>query len=177
MKRPSFSAAGRSRHAAASGLARSLALATVCGLAACGQGAPPAGKPQLAQPSAPTSRVAGDFELHYNAIRSDTLPPEMAQAYGLARSREHALITVAMLRRLTDGRTAAVDGTVTVRVRRLTGNVADVAMRRIVEQAAISFIGELPIRGIEMVVFDIEAVPSDSGEKLHAEFRREFSAD
>jgi hypothetical protein len=159
-------------------LARSLALApVVAALAACGQSAPPAGKAQPAQPSAPTSRVSGDFELHYNAIRSDTLPPAMAQAYDLERSRERVLVTVALLRRANDGRTASVDGTVTVRARRLTGQAADVEMRRIVEQTAISFIGKLPISGVEMVVFDIEAVPIDSGEKLNAEFRREFSAD
>jgi hypothetical protein len=176
VKRRSLAGESRSRRATVSCVARWLALAlSGPALAACGQSATPAGKPQRAQPSDPTSRVSGDFEMHYNAIRTDTLPLAMARAYQLERSRERVLVTVALLRRTNDGRTASVDGTVTVRARRLTGQAADVDMRRIVEQAAISFIGELPISGIEVVVF--EAVPIDSGEKLNAEFRREFSAD
>ena len=43
------------------------------GVAGCGQGNQPAGQAQTAAPSEPSFQEFGDFQVHYNAVRTDEL--------------------------------------------------------------------------------------------------------
>ena len=65
-----------------------VAVCTVAWLVAgCG---PPAGSSQAppARPTEATQTDFGDLEVHYNAIRTDQLTPEIARAYGIERSAQ-----------------------------------------------------------------------------------------
>ena len=63
----------------------------------CEGGSEP-GQARPAPPSEPTFSSFGDFELHYNAVRTDELTAAVARAYGIERSANRVLLNVALLR-------------------------------------------------------------------------------
>jgi hypothetical protein len=143
-------------------------------LAACG--GPPSSQPRPALPSEPTHQVFGDFEVHFNALRTDELAPEVARAYGIERSANRVMLNVSLLRRDADGRTRPVDGTVTATARNLNGQLKNLTLRRITEGESVYFIGEVGISGTEILVFDIEAAPHDAPGRYAVQLKREFVA-
>lgn len=150
-----------------------------CALAAlggCGQGEPADGTAQTAAPSEPTSRDFGDFQLHYNAVRTDVLTADVARAYGIQRSANRVLLNVSLLRKNSDGTTAPVDGTVTATAYNLNGQLKELAMRRVSEGSSVYYIGEVGISGNEILVFDINAVAPGQATKFSVQFKREFFA-
>lgn len=134
-------------------------------------------KPQTARPSEPTSTDFGDFVVHYNAIRTDQLQPEIARVYGIERSANRVLVNVAMLTKTADGTTSPADGTVTATARNLNGQLKNLEMRRIQEGPAIYFIGEVAISNEEILVFDIDVDPSGTASRHTVQFKREFFVD
>ena len=56
----------------------------------------------------------GDYDVHYNALRTDVLTPEIAQAYQLTRRNNRAMVNITVQKRGADGKTtphkAKVDG-------------------------------------------------------------------
>src|SRR5262245_32857201 len=140
---------------------------------------PPSGSRQAptAAPSEPTNQDFGDYQVHYNAVRTDMLTAEVARAYDIERSANRVLLNVSLLRKSPDGRTTPVDGTVRATVRNLNGQLKDFQMRRITEQSSVYFIGEVGISGAEILVFDIDATPAGQPETFSVQFKREFFAD
>lgn len=134
--------------------------------------------PQPAQPSAESFEKFGNYELHFNGIRTDQLSPEIASRHGIERSTKRVLLNVALLHRDTEGVAAKpVEATVSVSTRSLTGQINDVGIRRITEGTSISYIGEVPISGSEVLVFDIRATPVGESQPFAATFQREFFAE
>lgn len=149
---------------------------TALALAGCGQGGPGPGQAQTAAPSEPTHTDFGDFEVHYNAVRTDELSASVARAYGIERSANRVMLNVSLLRKSPDGKTTPVDGTVTATAYNLNGQLKDLQMRRITEGSSVYFIGEVGISGAEILVFDIDAAPLDQSGKYSVQFKREFFA-
>jgi hypothetical protein len=133
--------------------------------------------PPAARPSETTQTDFGDLELHYNAVRTDQITPEVARAYGIERSPNRVLLNVAMLQKTPGNPAVPVDGTVTVDTHNLNGQLKSVTMRRVQEGPAIYFIGEVGISGDEILVFNIDATPATGGGRHEVQFKREFSAD
>jgi len=145
-------------------------------LVLAGCGGPESGQPRTAAPTEPTQQDFGDFELHFNAVRTDELTTAVAHAYGIERSANRVLLNVSLLRKGADGRTTPVDGTVTARAYNLNGQLKSLEMRRITEGTSVYFIGEVGISGTEILVFDIDATPLDRPGKYSVQFKREFVA-
>jgi hypothetical protein len=144
-------------------------------LAAC-DGGPGQGQARTAAPTEPTHQVFGDFELHFNAVRTDELSVAVARAYGIERSANRVMLNVSLLRRDGSGRTTPVDGTVSATAYNLNGQLKNLQMRRITEGASVYFIGEVGISGTEILVFDIDAAPLDQSSRYSVQFKREFVA-
>jgi hypothetical protein len=145
-------------------------------LSGCDGGGPEPGGARTAVPSEPTHQAFGDFEVHFNAVRTDELTVEVARAYGIERSANRVLLNVSLLRRDANGRAMPVDGTVSASAHNLNGQLKNLEMRRITEGSSVYFIGEVGISGTEILVFDIEASPLDSPSKYSVQFKREFVA-
>jgi len=145
-------------------------------LTLAGCGSPESGQPRTAAPSEPTHQAFGEFEVHFNALRTDELAPEVARAYGIERSANRVLLNVSMLRKDADGRTMPVDGKVTARARNLNGQLKNLEVRRITEGTSVYFIGEVGISGTEILVFDIDATPLGAPATYSVQLKREFVA-
>lgn len=145
-------------------------------LAACGGPGENATVPQ-AQPAASTSADIGDHVIHFNAQSTDQLPPEVAGAYNIARSKNRAMLSVSIILE-ADG--ISVPGNVAVRTVNLTGQLKNVPMRRIDEPgepAAIYYIGTTPVANRETLNFDITVTPEGAQQASQVRFQRQFYTD
>lgn len=145
-------------------------------LTACGprpeSGAPPA------RPSEASFQQFGRYEVHYNAIRADQIPAEVARAHGIERSKNRVMLNVTMLQELSDGAPRKpVKGNVSVDAYNLNGQLKNMEMRQVTEGEAIYYIGTASISASEILVFDINATPEGESAPFEVKFKREFFAD
>src|SRR5690606_27352338 len=101
-----------------------------------------AATPALAQ----NSLRAGDITVHFNAVPTTTLAPEVARNNGITRSANRALVNIAV-RQGEPGADRAVPATVTVSATNLNGQRVDLRMREVREGAAIYYLGEVRTSG------------------------------
>jgi hypothetical protein len=142
-------------------------------LGACGGPGDNASVPQ-AEPAGASSADIGDHDVHFSAQLTDQLPPEIARAYNIVRSKNRAMLTVSIIGKAT-GR--SVSGTVTVKTQNLTGQLKNVTMRKIEEQDAIYYIGETAVANRETLIFDISVTPDGKTLPADVRFKREFYTD
>jgi hypothetical protein len=139
-------------------------------LIACGGPASDTTVPE-AQPADATSVDIGDHIVHFSAQSTDQLPPEVARAYNFVRSKNRAMLTVAVLE---EGTNAASSAEVTVKTRNLAGQLKNVAMRTITEGDSIYYIGETAVANREILIFDITITPEGTSKSTDVRFKREF---
>ena len=114
-----------------------------------------------AQPLEETFKDFGNYEVHYNALRTDELTPEIARNYGIQRSSNRVMLNVTVLRKEAEhAPRKPVEADVTVDAYNLNGQLKDLEMRRVSEGEAIYYIGEVSISGTEILVFDISVTPA-----------------
>ena len=145
-------------------------------LGACGGPGDSAAVPE-AQPAAATSADIGDFVVHFSAQSTDQLPPEVAVAYNIVRSKNRAMLSVSIIRKSDN---APVAGEVSVKTANLTGQLKSVTMRKIEEPGevvAIYYIGETPVANLETLVFDIKVTPDGADSPSDVRFKRQFYTD
>jgi len=143
-----------------------------------GCGRRPEGSAQPAQPSESSFKDAGSYELHFNAVRTDMVKPDVARTYGIERSKNRVMLNVTVLRKDADNiARKAVEAIVAVSARNLNGQQKSMEIRRVNEGDAIYYIGETGISGSEILVFDISATPNNESTPITAQLRREFFSD
>jgi Domain of unknown function (DUF4426) len=132
-------------------------------------------KVPTAQPSEETFREFGNYEVHYNAVRTDALTPEVARAYGIQRSTNRVMLNVTVLHKEADrAPRKPIEAEVKVDAYNLNGQLKNLELRRVSEGEAIYYIGEVSIGGAEILVFDIAVKPPGVQEPLTVKFKREF---
>ncbi len=147
-------------------------VALISMLSACGGG----GEQTVpeAQPAGETFADIGNHVVHFSAQSTDQLPPEVARAYNIVRSKNRAMLNVSILEQ--EGN-KAVEGEVTVKTVNLTGQLKNVIMRKVQEQEAIYYIGETAVANREVLVFDISVTPIGETEASQLRFQRQFFSD
>ena len=149
------------------------------GLAGCGESQEDATRQaRAATPTDETFREFGDYEVHFNALRTDQLSADVARAYGIQRSANRVLVNVTMLQDVADqAPRRPVSGIVNVDAYNLNGQLKNLEIREVTEGEAIYYIGEVTISGTEILVFDITAKPAGAPSTFEMKFKREFYAD
>jgi hypothetical protein len=135
----------------------------------------PEHKVPTAQPSEETFKDFGNYEVHYNAVRTDALTPEVARSYGIQRSMNRVMLNVTVLHKEADhAPRKPIEADVKVDAYNLNGQLKDIEVRRVSEGDAIYYIGEVSIGGAEILVFDIAVTPTGMQAPLTVKFKREF---
>lgn len=145
-------------------------------LVACGGPGESTNVPE-AQPAAATSADIGDYVVHFNAQSTDQLPPEVARAYDIVRSKNRAMLNVSIIRKSDN---TPVVAAVTVKATNLTGQLKNVTMRKIEEpgeSAAIYYVGDTAVANLETLIFDIGVKPEGEDELSEVRFTRQFYVD
>lgn len=155
-------------------------LAILALLSACGE-ADRQVEPQLAE-EAPSSldahRDFGNYRIHFNALSTDSLAPQVALAYGIVRSKSRAMLNISIMRHAEQGLDTPVKGKVVVNASNLSGQLKVIKMREITEgdgeSAAIYYIGELPVADGETLIFDVAVTPAGESSNYKLRFQKQF---
>ena len=157
-----------------------MALSLLGLLAACGGPGQDATIPE-AQPAGETSEDIGDHVVHFSAISTDQLPPAIASANNIVRSKNRAMLNISVIDEESGLPTAA---DVTVKTVNLTGQLKNVTMRRIDEPGqgedafdAIYYIGVTPVANRETLRFEITVTPEGVDTPEVVVFSRTFYTD
>ena len=150
-----------------------ITLAFLSLLVACGGPTDRSNVPE-ARPAESSSADIGSHVVHFSALSTDRIPPEVARTYNIVRSKNRAMLNVSVLDEKSG---EAVTAHVTVKTVNLTGQFKSVTMRKIEEQEAIYYIGETPVANRETLIFDISITPEGVANAADVRFKRQFYSD
>lgn len=115
----------------------------------------------------------GPYELHYSAVNTTFLSPQVASAYGITRGRDRAILNIAIREHRPGGsepRTAQLSG----RVRDLLQRSEPLEFREIREGPAIYYLAELRFINEEWRIFEVEFRPEGAERAYTFEWRHQF---
>ena len=127
--------------------------------------------------SAENSTRTGGYTIHHNAITTDSLPVQVATAYGIQRSKSRALLNVSVIRDVPGKMGTPVNAEIRVAAKTLFGQIRPIELREIVEDQAIYYIADFPIAHREVLLFEFEVLPDGARYPLQATMRQEFWTD
>lgn len=116
----------------------------------------------------------GDLDVNYNVITTDTLAPQVAKAYGIRRSKNRLLLTVAASRTDAKGIPQPVDADVTAYTVNMIEQHRKIKMKRIVEGEAVYSIGDFSYATPDFLRFTINVTEPGSNKPHKIEFQRNF---
>ncbi|MDH5611021.1 MAG: DUF4426 domain-containing protein [Gammaproteobacteria bacterium] len=124
---------------------------------------------------AESSMEFGDYVIHYNAFRSDTLTPEIAKSYNLTRRNNRVIVNIAVLKKVlnTTGKPTAAE--VSGHVSNLTGQMKNVEFHQVKEDTAIYYLAEVQFTEGEFLKFEIKVTPEGETEAARLKFDKRFS--
>jgi hypothetical protein len=125
--------------------------------------------------AAQQSQDFGDYVVHYNALNTNLIPPQVAQAYNIARSPSRALLNVTVMKKVMDTPGTPVSATVSATGTNLTGQLREIPIREIKDpEGAIYYIGEFPVNHLETYRFEVRVAVEGEEEPLMVRFRQQF---
>lgn len=126
---------------------------------------------------AENSTHTGGYTIHHNALTTDNLPIQVANAYGIQRSKTRGLLNVSVLRDDLNGPGTPVRAEIIAVARTLYGQIRPMDMREVVEGEAIYYLADFPVAHREILNFDLEILPEGGRYPLRANMRQEFYTD
>ena len=117
----------------------------------------------------------GDYVVHYNALNTNLIPPQVAQGYGIQRSPNRALINITVLKKVMDTPGTPVAAVVTANGTNLTGQTREIKIRKVEDsEGAIYYLGDFPVHNLETYRFTIEVAVAGEDEPLVVKFKQQF---
>ena len=123
---------------------------------------------------AENSKEFGDYVVHYNAFRSDTISPDVAKQYGLARANNRILINIAVLKKVMNTTGTPTPSKITGHASNLTGQLKQLEFKEIKEGTAIYYLAETKISDGEFLKFDIQITPEGESRAARLNFKKRF---
>ena len=125
---------------------------------------------------AENSKAFGNYVVHYNAFRSDTLTPEIAKAYSLTRRNNRMVVNITVQKKDGDV-TKPVKARITGFASNLTGQVKDLEFKEIHDGEAIYYLAQAQVSNRETLKFDIKATPAGETIVANVNFKQQFFTD
>jgi hypothetical protein len=123
---------------------------------------------------AENSQQFGDYVVHYNAFRSDTLSPEIAKQYNLTRRNNRVIVNIAVLKKVMNTTGKPVAATVVGHASNLTGQLKELNFREIKEDTAIYYLADTQVSDGEYLKFEIKITPEGETGPARLEFQKRF---
>lgn len=135
----------------------------------------PRGAP--AAPAGDSQQRFGEYVVHFSAQRTDMLTPAIASTYGIVRSKNRAMLNVAVIKDKEGTPGMPVRARVEAKATNLTGQLKTLQLREIREGDAVYYIGETSVADMETLLFDIQVSPQDSDKTFNVRFQQQFFTD
>ena len=123
---------------------------------------------------AESSKEFGDYVVHYNAFRSDTLSAEVAKKYNLTRANNRVLINIAVLKKVMDTTGKPTSSAVTGHASNLTGQLKQLEFKEVTEGNAIYYLAETKISDGEFLKFELKILPEGETIATKVRFDKRF---
>ena len=123
------------------------------------------------------SQSFGEYTVHYIAVNSTFITPEIADQYGIVRGKRNAFLNISVLHNNEDGSTTPVTATVQGGKSNLMQQSSDIAFREIREGKAIYYIGEFDFSNAELLRFRLSVQPEAKGPQHELEWSTQLYAD
>lgn len=112
------------------------------------------------QASAEQSVSFGDYVVHYNAFRSDSIPAEVAHRHGIVRSSHRAVINITVMKKQADGSTTPVSARVWGSTTNLNNQLSALHFFPVHEKDTVYYLDQFRIDNNETLKFKIHVDPS-----------------
>jgi hypothetical protein len=122
--------------------------------------------------SAEQKQELGKWEVHYIALNSTFLTPQVAKQYGIVRSKFNGLINISVLDRQDK---AAQSVVLTGEAKNLLGVIKKLTFKQVTEGKAIYYLAVLPFSDLEQYRISINI--NDGTEQKTLKFQHKFYAD
>lgn len=126
------------------------------------------------------ARVSGrdsHYDIHYSAINSRFLTPQVAQANNLQRSAYRGVVTVSVREYQEDGGTRSVNASVQGHVSGLTGTQEPLSFRTVHDDDATYHLAPFTLRDDESMRFELSVRYDRNAEPEHVNFIQRFYID
>lgn len=124
--------------------------------------------------SAESAKEFGDYVVHYNAFRSDTLSAEIAKSYDLTRRNNRLIINIAVLKKVMNTTGQPTAANVTGHASNLTGQLKKLTFREIREGNAIYYLSESKFTDGEFLKFELKIIPEGERQAARLKFDKRF---
>lgn len=119
----------------------------------------------------------GAYRVRYNALPTEHLLPNVAQAYGIPRSQQLGLVNIAVQRSADGDTSAPIRATLNGTATSLAGQRVALKFREIAEDGAVYYIAQFPISAPDTYRFDISITPESATSPYTLKFGQDFVAD
>jgi len=109
--------------------------------------------------NAESSKQAGDYIVHFNALSTESLLPEIAKAYGIKRSKNRGFLNVSVLKKGSGF--YGVEAKIKVIAVNLVGQLRTLDMQKITEQNAVYYVSSFAVSHLETLKFKIIVTTPD----------------
>ncbi|MFA5240762.1 MAG: DUF4426 domain-containing protein [Sulfuricella sp.] len=116
----------------------------------------------------------GDVDVNYNVVTTDTLAPQVARAYGIQRSKNRLLLTVAVSRMDERNIPRPVSADVTAHTVNMIEQQRQIKMRNIKEGEAIYYIGDFSFATPDFLRFTLNVAEPGAAKPWKIEFQRNY---
>lgn len=120
------------------------------------------------------SQDFGDYVVHFNAVTTDLLSPEMASHYNIQRSSNKALLNITVLKKVLGAAASPVEAEVSASAVNLTDQYRRIDMRKVEEDGAIYYLGTMSVDNQETYDFTVNVTPDDQEDPFVVRFRQQF---
>lgn len=128
-----------------------------------------ASAPALAE----NSQEFGDYVVHYNALGTDFLAPDVARHYGITRSKNRGMLNISVLKMSLGVAGQPVHAQVSARAVNINNQSKALEVREVDDKGAIYYISEFPVVDRETLEFTVEVIPEGDTPKT-VKFRQQF---
>lgn len=118
----------------------------------------------------------GEYIVHYNALNTNLLPPQVTQIYGIQRSPNRAMLIITALKKEENNPLGTpVHAEVTASALNLSGQRRNIEMREISDlSGAVYYIGVLTVYNLESFKFTVNVKIEGLEELAVVQFSRQF---
>ena len=120
------------------------------------------------------SQKFGDIEVHYNALATSELQPEIAKNYKIDRSQNRGLVTISILKKNKLGVAQPIQAELGVNAVNLNSQLTNIDMREVKEGGAIYYLGEYRLSPPDTLKFTVNVKPRGASESHKVEFQQKF---
>ena len=118
-----------------------------------------------------------NYIVHYSAVNTTMLTPQVAKASGITRSRKRGMINIAVQKKQSSGKIEGVMAQLAGKVSNLIGQQRTLEFNIITEGSAIYYLAEFFIDNGERLSFDINVQPTPQYRGLKVSFDQTFYID